>query len=132
MDLSREMTMTFAAAQLVTKYNRDWDEGRAEGVSACFTPEGVFVDALGNAHEGHAGIGAFVRQSRELFGSMRHLTANHVVEEVSDGWTHHCYVTFVSGIGRPDKALATGYYNDEFVLTDAGPRFRIRRVYLDQ
>ena len=44
---------------------------------------------------------------------------------------HECYITFVSDIGRHDKAVATGYYDDEFVVTADGPRFTFRRVYLD-
>ena len=128
---NEDMLMTFQVSKLVTKYNMSWDEGRFGDVGSCFTDDGVFVDATGTAHEGCAAIETFGEKSRELFGAMRHITANHVVAERPSGWSHRCYITFVSGIGRHDKTVATGYYDDEFVVTSDGPRFTIRRVYLD-
>jgi hypothetical protein len=125
------MAINFQVGQLVTTYNNSWDEGRAADVSACFTPDGIFVDATGTAHQGRVAIEAFVEKSRTLFGSMRHLTTNHVVFEGPAGWVHRCYILFVWGIGLPEKTSATGHYDDEFVLEPDGPLFTIRRVYLD-
>jgi hypothetical protein len=126
-----EMIVSFQVAQLVTKYNMSWDEGRFADVSSCFTEGGVFVDASGEAHEGRAAIETFGKKSRELFGSMRHVTANHLVCESANGWTHRCYMVFVSGLGQPDSSTVTGRYDDEFILGPDGPLFTLRRVYLD-
>ena len=131
MDSENEMLLTFQVSQLVSKYNMSWDDGQFEGVAECFTDDGVFVDASGAAHEGRDAIRAFGEKSRELFGAMRHVTSNHVVAPNGSGWTHRCYMTFVSGIGQGDKSVTTARYDDEFVVTPDGPRFTIRRVFLD-
>lgn len=128
---NNEMYVNFQIAKLVTKYNMSWDESRFTDVGSCFTEDGVFVDGSGARHEGRAAIEAFGEKSRELFGSMRHVTANHVVSEGANGWTHRCYMVFVSGLGQPDKAMVSGYYNDEFILGPNGPLFTIRHVHLD-
>lgn len=123
--------LTFAVEQLVAQYNFAWDQGRFADVAACFTSDGVFVDATGTAHEGREAIEAFGRKSVDIFGPMRHLTTNHVIYEGTPHWQHRCYILFVWGIGRDDKTSATGHYEDEFVLSDDGPLFTRRHVMLD-
>lgn len=124
------MTVQFNVAHLVTTYNVAWDEGRFDDVAACFTEEGTFLDGMGDLHRGRAAIAEFGERSMSIFGAMRHLTTNHVVAPNGPTWIHRCYLYFVSGIGN-EKAAATGHYDDEFVLTDSGPLFTARRVYLD-
>ena len=126
-----EMFINFQVARLVTKYNMSWDEGRFSDVASCFTEDGVFVDATGDAHRGRAAIEAFGTRSRELFGGMRHVTANHVVSEGESGWRHQCYIIFVSGLGLASKEIVSGHYDDEFIIGPDGPLFIIRRVFLD-
>ena len=124
------ITIQFHVAQLVTKYNVAWDEGRFVDVAACFTEDGTFLDGMGNLHAGREAITEFGEQSKSIFGSMRHLTTNHFVSPNGSGWIHRCYLYFVSGIGA-EKSFTTGRYDDEFVVTDGGPLFTARRVYLD-
>ena len=127
-----EMLLSFQVARLVTNYNTSWDDGRFSEVGSCFIEDGVFVDPRGRAHEGRAAIEAFGEKSRERFGPTRHITANHDVSESASGWTHRCCVVFISGLGRPDKTMTTGRYDDEFVLGPDGPLFTVRRISLDQ
>lgn len=124
------MTIHFQVAELVTKYNVAWDEGRFEDVSSCFTENGSFLDGMGNLHEGRTAIAEFGARSTSIFGAMRHLTTNHSVTPNGFSWIHRCCLYFVSGIDG-DKSSTTGRYDDEFILTDGGPLFTARRVYLD-
>lgn len=117
--------------RLVTKYNFAWDDGRFDEVAMCFTPDGVFIDATGVAHEGRAAIEDFGRQSTSIFGSMRHLTMNHAIYPDGATWIHRCYILFAWGLGTADKTSTTGRYEDSFIVTDDGPLFTRRQAILD-
>lgn len=126
-----EMFINFQVVQLVTKYNMSWDNGRFADVASCFTEDGVFVDATGYENRGRAAIEAFGVKSLDLFGRMRHVTSNHVVNEGESGWRHQCYMIFFSGLGLPSREIVSAHYDDEFIIGRDGPLFTIRRVILD-
>jgi 3-phenylpropionate/cinnamic acid dioxygenase small subunit len=129
---SELMNLHFQVTQLVNKYNMSWDDGKFEKVSECFTKDGVFVAANGTRCEGREAIVAFGKKSLELFGSMRHLTSNHVIEKMSnDSWRHQCYMLFTMGVGTPEMSSVTAHYDDEFIVTSSGPLFTKRVVVLD-
>lgn len=113
--------------ELVARYNLAWDHGDVEGVSGCFTAEGVFVDAAGGQHRGTAGIEEFVRASYGQFGSMRHITSSHLVTfEGGDAASHRCYVVFVSH-PQGERVLDTGEYEDS-VVREGGRWLFARRI----
>jgi uncharacterized protein (TIGR02246 family) len=126
-----ETAARLAIQELVATYDMAWDGDDADGVVATFVPDGVFVDAAGNAHTGGAELRDFVVGSRAQFGVMRHITSTHLVEFTgADTARHRCYVVFVS---HPDgqRVLDTGGYEDQVVLTDDGWRFTRRVVSFD-
>lgn len=117
--------------ELVSRYNIAWDTGDVEGVLACFVPDGLFTDAAGGEHRGHANIRAFVEASPAAFGRMRHITSSHLVElNGTASARHRCYVVFVSHPAG-ERVLDTGEYDDQVVLVDGGWRFATRKVAFD-
>ena len=117
--------------QLVTEYNMGWDQRDHARVVSCFTPDGVFVDAMGNAHVGAEGITAFVENSFAIFGAMRHMTMNHTLTPTEEGWEHRCYMLFAGKINTSSPDHTSGWYRDDVVEVDGNLRFKTRRVYLD-
>ena len=129
-------SMDIAAAkldihELVARYNIAWDTGDVDGVLACFVPEGLFTDAAGAEHRGHANIRTFVEASPAAFGRMRHITSSHLVD-LSGGTSarHCCYVVFVSHPAG-NRVLDTGEYDDQVILVDGSWRFTARTVAFD-
>jgi uncharacterized protein (TIGR02246 family) len=117
--------------ELVSHYNIAWDTGDVEGVLACFVDDGLFTDAAGGEHRGHAGIRAFVEASPAAFGRMRHITSSHLVEPSGPASARHrCYVVFVSHPAG-ERVLDTGEYDDQVVFVDGGWRFATRKVAFD-
>jgi uncharacterized protein (TIGR02246 family) len=117
--------------ELVARYNFCWDQGDPDGFVACFTPDGVFVDATGAEHTGPGEISAFVTQSLENFGAMQHVTSSHLVEELGqDAYRHRCYLIFVSH-PEGERTVNYGDYDDEVVQVGGALRFRRRVVRLD-
>lgn len=120
-----------AIQELVAQYNMAWDGQDPTGVSSCFTPDGVFVDAAGGEHRGTDAIEQFVRASEEQFGRMRHITSSHLVSFNDDrSAVHRCYVIFVSHPNQ-ERVLDTGEYEDRVERVDGGWRFRRRIVRFD-
>lgn len=117
--------------ELVARYNIAWDTGDVDGVVACFTDDGVFIDAAGGEHRGPSAIREFVSASPKAFGRMRHITSSHLVDlRDQTSARHRCYVVFVS---HPEGArvLDTGEYDDDVRLVDGDWRFKSRRVAFD-
>ena len=120
-----------AIQELVAEYDWAWDHGDWDGVVACFTDDGVFVDATGSEHRGLEAIRAFAAASPGSFGVMRHITSAHRVHELgADTARHRCYMVFLS---HPDgtRTLDTGEYEDELVRVDGRWRFARREVRFD-
>jgi uncharacterized protein (TIGR02246 family) len=120
-----------AIYELVARYNMAWDAQDPGGVSGCFTPDGVFVDAAGTEHAGSEAIERFVRASDAQFGRMRHITSTHLVSFSDDrSAVHRCYVIFVSHPGQ-ERVLDTGEYEDHLERVSGDWRFRRRIVRFD-
>lgn len=127
----RDLEDKIAIHELVADYNWAWDHGDWDGLVACFTPDGVFVDAAGDEHRGAHGIRAFASASPGAFGVMRHITSSHRVTELdADSARHRCYMVFLS---HPDgeRKLDTGEYEDTLVRVDGVWRFARRVVRFD-
>jgi ketosteroid isomerase-like protein len=120
-----------AIQELVARYNLAWDHDDYDGVAACFVPDGVFRDAMGEEHAGHEAIRAFGTESRRIFGRMRHLTSSHLVDLDDDGGVRHrCYMVFVSH-PQDERVLDTGEYDDRVTPTADGWRFVRREIAFD-
>lgn len=120
-----------AIHELVARYNMSWDSEDVDGVLACFSADGVFIDAAGGQHRGHDAIRAFVAASPAAFGKMRHITSSHLVEQLTDRTAQHrCYVVFVSHPAG-ERVLDTGEYDDAVELSEGAWRFTSRTVAFD-
>jgi uncharacterized protein (TIGR02246 family) len=126
-----DLAHKLAIQELVARYNMAWDAEDPGGVSACFTPTGVFVDAAGGEHAGREAIEAFARASTEQFGRMRHITSTHLVDFRGDSAAlHRCYVVFVSH-PHGERVLDTGAYEDQVEFSDGNWLFARRVVRFD-
>lgn len=127
-----EVKDTLAIQKLVALYNVAWDTNQAADVAECFTEAGIFQDVTGTEHEGRSAIMAFVRQSQQTFGAMRHLTSSHLVGFTSpDEARHTCYMLFVSHPSQGERRLDVGSYADAVARTPDGWRFTRREIRFD-
>jgi hypothetical protein len=108
--------------QLVARANYALATGRDDGdmYAALFTPDGSFDKAVGRDQ-----VARFARGGRKGVGS---LVTNVIVEPSPEGATGKHYevaINFVSG-AQPVALGTTGRYEDVFVKTGAGWRFKSR------
>ena len=117
----------WAIQELVARYNMAWDSTDGAGVVACFTSDGVFVDATGTEHHGAEAIAAFVHATPQQFGRMRHITSTHLVTDLSEtAARHRCYVVLASNLDV-ERRLDTGEYEDALALVE-GEWLFVRRI----
>jgi uncharacterized protein (TIGR02246 family) len=110
-------------------YCQACDDGRFDDLAALFTPDGTFT-VMGATHTGRDDIKAFISagQPPELRG--KHICANSLVDIDASGATATGTVDYIF-VGRTSEGLqitSAGRYNDTFVRTDDGWRFRSRRI----
>ena len=126
-----------ACQRLGVRYTHHVDFGKAEKIAELFTEDGVWEAGLRRA-EGKAAIQDLFRQRQELKKRIsRHVVTNHLVE-VLDA-SHARGVSYIvlfrhdydlTKTSRPldNQPVFVGQYEDEYVKTDSGWRFKSRKV----
>ena len=117
--------------QLVARYAYAVDTGAENGnvYVSLFAPDGVFLDRNGRPTSGREALAALARRNTRGRQSAFHFIMNHVIEPSAGGATGKEYlVQLRMGEGeRPNEIFGGGHYEDVYVKTRDGWRFKQRQ-----
>ena len=135
----RELTALdyFEIQQLVAKYARAIDTCSNNGYDYAdlYTADGAFYTSRGgkilNRFEGRERLAEAARGGRPdctdvPWAGIKHMLVNHVIEPAPGGATGKVYLIAVGLDGEPGKVEAQGRYDDVYVKTPQGWRFKTR------
>jgi hypothetical protein len=100
-----------------------------------YTPDGMFATSRGgrilNTYAGRERLAEAARGGRPdcsdvPWAGIVHVMANHVVEPSREGATGKVYLIAIGLDGEPGKVEAQGHYEDVYVRTPQGWRFKSR------
>jgi hypothetical protein len=113
--------------QLVARYPYALDQNPDEGVSYAnlFTPDAVFRQPR---TEGRQNLATMASRAPHGPRYTRHFLANHVIEATPDGAVGRQYLVAVDigPPGQPSSIFLGGHYEDVYVKTAEGWRFKAR------
>ena len=117
--------------QLVARYAYAVDTGAENGnvYASLFAPDGVFLDRNGRATSGREALAALARRNTRGRQSAFHFIMNHVIEPSAGGATGKEYLVQLR-MGereRPNEIFGGGHYEDVYVKTGDGWRFKQRQ-----
>jgi hypothetical protein len=113
--------------QLVSRYPYALDQNPDEGRSYAnlFTTDGVFRQPR---TEGRQNLATMASRAPHGIKYMRHFLSNHVIEATPGGATGKQYLVAVDigEMGQPSSIFLGGHYEDVYVRTPEGWRFKTR------
>ena len=116
--------------QLVSRYAYAVDTGADNGnvYASLFAPDGAFADRMGRETKGREALAALARRNTRGPQSAFHFIVNHVIEPTSEGAVGKEYLVQLRiGEGeRPNDIFGGGHYEDVYVKTPEGWRFKTR------
>src|SRR6186713_741440 len=119
--------------QLVARYAYAVDTGADNGnvYASLFAPDGAFADRMGRETKGRDALAALARRNTRGPQSAFHFIVNHVIEPTSDGAIGKEYLLQLRmGDGdRPNDVFGGGNYEDAYVKTPEGWRFKRRNSF---
>lgn len=117
--------------QLVARYAYAVDTGADNGnvYASLFAPDGAFADRMGRETKGKEALAALARRNTRGPQSAFHFIVNHVIEPTSEGAVGKEYLLQLRiGEGeRPNDIFGGGHYEDIYVRTPDGWRFKRRQ-----
>ena len=117
--------------QLVARYAYAVDTGADNGnvYASLFAPDGAFLDRTGRSTTGKEALAALARRNTRGRQSAFHFIMNHVIEPAGGGAVGKEYlVQLRMGEGeRPNDIFGGGHYEDVYVKTPDGWRFKQRQ-----
>ena len=123
--------------ELVARYAYALDSGADNGYAWAnlFTPDAVFVGMnqgeTGRSYRGREALAALARGGKRGPLYVSHFNTTVVIEPAADGATGKVYVVIVEPGegGKPGAITNGGHYQDSYVKTPAGWRFKQRVFY---
>jgi hypothetical protein len=115
----------------VSRYAYAVDTGSDNGYvyAALFAPDGAFADRMGRETTGRDALAALARRNTRGPQSAFHFIVNHVIEPAPGGAVGKEYLLQLRiGDGeRPNGVFGGGHYDDIYVRTPDGWRFKRRQ-----
>ncbi|PWT85477.1 MAG: hypothetical protein C5B57_02870 [Blastocatellia bacterium] len=123
----------FEIQQLVSRYAYAADTGAGAGYlyAGLFAPDGAFVQRTGQAVTGKDALAALAMRNKKGAAAVFHFIMNHVIEPSPDGAIGKAYLAqlAIGDDGGPSTVFGGGHYDDVYVKTADGWRFK-RRQFL--
>ncbi len=117
--------------QLVSRYSYALDMGVANGemYAGLFSPDGAFVQQNGESVSGRDKLAALARQNQLGPSAVFHFVMNHAIEPSQDGAIGRAYLAYfkIGENGQPSESKGGGHYDDVYVKTPDGWRFKRRQ-----
>ena len=124
----------FEILDLISNYSYAFDEIDIEKFLSLFIDEPYLGDRVTDKQEMRQLIKSLHKNNIEFGSQCRHLQTNTVLEELSDGLVSGktMYTVLLQYRGDPNPRLVScGIYEDEFVKTPNGWKFRSRKITAD-
>jgi hypothetical protein len=122
--------------ELVARYAYAIDSGADNGAvyASLFAPDGAFLDRTGRATTGAENLAALARRNTRGEQSAFHFIMNHVIEPSPGGATGKEYLVQLrlGEAERPNEIFGGGHYEDVYVKTPLGWRFKQRQFLPSQ
>jgi hypothetical protein len=126
--------------QLVSKYAYALDTGADNGYAYAelFSPDATFIGMnqgpKGRAYKGREALAALARGGKRGPLYVSHFSTGVIIEPTADGATGKVYVVMVEPAegGTPGAITNGGHYQDAYVKTPAGWRFKTRVFYASE
>jgi hypothetical protein len=122
--------------QLAARYGHAVDTGAAEGdaYASLFAPDGAFLDPAGRPTTGPEALAALAKRTARGPQTAWHYIVNHIIEPTPDGAVGKQFlVHFRYGDpNEPNGVFGGGHYNDVYVKTPDGWRFKSRQFIPSQ
>src|SRR5262245_19142668 len=117
--------------QLIARYAYAVDTGADNGnvYASLFAPDGVFADRMGRETKGQEALAALARRNTRGPQSAFQFIVNHVIEPAKEGAIGKEYLLQLR-MGereRPNDVFGGGHYDDVYVKTPDGWRFKRRQ-----
>lgn len=116
---------------LTSRLNQGADSHDADMWVSLWTPDGVWTNAEGQSHSGHAGLTEYRRARRaELAGrtNIRHWTNSLSITPTPGGAIGRSYYMMVRVDTNPPTPASAGHYDDVYVKTGKGWRIKSRTI----
>lgn len=117
--------------QLVARYGYAVDTGAEDGnvYASLFAADGAFADRMGRETKGREALAALAKRNARGPQSAFHFIVNHVIEPTAEGATGKEYLLQLrmGEADRPNDIFGGGQYNDIYVRTPHGWRFKRRQ-----
>jgi len=117
--------------QLASRYAYAVDTGADNGnvYASLFAADGAFADRMGRETKGRDALAALARRNTRGPQSAFHFIVNHVIEPTSEGAVGKEYLVQLRiGEGeKPNDIFGGGHYEDVYVKTSDGWRFKRRQ-----
>jgi hypothetical protein len=125
--------------QLVYRYGWALDSGADNGFAYAdlYAPDGIFTGTNqgpgGRSYQGHEQLAALARGGKRGPAFVSHYVTNVIIEPTADGAVGRTYVAIFDigngGNGAKSRLDHGGLYNDVYVKTESGWRFKTRAYY---
>ncbi|MDZ4691721.1 nuclear transport factor 2 family protein [Terricaulis sp.] len=131
------MLITHECVRLQHLYCQYADRGDVNGFTGLFCRDGSVAVPEHAAFVGEAAIGAAMQQLIETGVTNKHISTNNLIEPLSAAHAQgSCYLIVYASAAPADErgmrplehASTVGHYDDEFVLTDTGWKFKSRQL----
>lgn len=117
--------------QLAARYGHAVDQGADDGYAYAdlFAPDGTFGQTTGRDE-----LAALAKQTAQGPQTVWHFIVNHVIEPTEDGAKGMQYLVHLryGEAGQPSAVWGGGHYEDTYVKTEDGWRFKTRRFVPSQ
>lgn len=129
------MLIAYECMRLQNLYCLHADRNDVEAFVSLFAPEGSVEVPEAEAFVGSAAIRAAMQALVDTGLTHKHFASNHVVDALSTTSARgSCYLVVYASSAAPDQRgmrpleqpSTAGHYDDSFVLTDAGWKFKSR------
>jgi hypothetical protein len=114
--------------QLYARYSQGWDFRDVELYLSAYTDDAVFTTGAGEAYAGKKAIKDYLTTAfaRGDSAEVTHNNASILITPTAEGAKGRGYWTTMNVMARPPVIAGVGHYNDTFVRTAGGWRFKSR------
>lgn len=113
---------------LYARYNQGWDFRDVDLYLSAYTDDGVFTTGAGEPHAGKAALKKYLTDAfaTSVNGNATHNNTSILITPTPGGAKGRGYWYVFNVLSQPPAIMSSGHYNDTFVKTPDGWKFKTR------